>query len=306
MWFISRSRPGAGAAGRLAQIALLTWVVVLIAAASLAAQAFADESSSGFSLRFYGSGSGGIDRLTIPLEGPVNVGSDFTIEFFLRAEPGENGSGDCVTGESGWINGNVIVDRDVFGAGDHGDYGIALFGKGGVIAFGVSRGSVGETLCGSVDVADGEWHHVAVTRSSSTGLLELYVNGVLDGSAQGPTGDVSYRGGRATDWPNDRFLVIGAEKHDYDRNAYPSFSGWMDELRISSVVRYTGDFTPPTAPFAPDDDTVGLYHFDEGDGAHISDASGTDSHGVRHFGGSPPGPEWSPDTPFIERARARR
>ena len=253
MWFTSRSSFGAGVtasvAEQLAQTLLSAGIVVLTAAAGLAAQAI-DESSSGFSLRFYGNGSGGIDRLTIPLEGPVNVGSDFTIEFFLRAEPGENGSGDCVTGESGWINGNIIVDRDVFGAGDHGDYGIALFGQQGVIAFGVSRGSAGETLCGSTDVADGEWHHVAVTRSS-TGLLELYVDGVLDGSAQGPTGDVSYRGGRATDWSNDRFLVIGAEKHDYDRDTYPSFSGWIDELRISRVVRYATDFTPPNSAVRP-------------------------------------------------------
>ena len=26
-------------------------------------------------------------------------------------------------------------------------------------------------------------------------------------------------------------------------------TGWMDEFRISDVVRYTTDFTPPTEPF---------------------------------------------------------
>jgi len=128
-----------------------------------------------------------------------------------------------------------------------------LFGEAGVIAFGVTRGGNGETLCGSINVVDDVWHHIAVTRSADTGLLSLYVDGVLDGTVTGPTGDVSYRDGRASSYPNDPYLVIGAEKHDYDP-VYPSYSGWLDELRISTSVRYTEDFTPPTIPLAPDAD----------------------------------------------------
>lgn len=257
--------------------------------------------SSGFSLRLYGNGTNDSDRVKIRLDNParaVDVGGNFTIEFFMRALPGENNSRGCGTGDGYWINGNVIVDRDIYGNGDYGDYGIALFGQGGVIAFGVSRGSSGATLCGTRNVVDGSWHHIAVTRNTSTGALRLYIDGVLDGTATGPTGDVSYRNGRSTSWPNDPFLVIGAEKHDFDPPNYPSYSGWFDELRISNNLRYSANFTPPTAPFTTDANTVGLYHFDEGQGNTINDSSGTGSHGVRNFGGSPPGPEWSTLIPF--------
>ncbi len=39
--------------------------------------------------------------------------------------------------------------------------------------------------------------------------------------------------------------------------------GAFDELRISGVARYTEDFTPPRAPFTPDEHTKLLMHFDE-------------------------------------------
>lgn len=273
--------------------------LVLVGSSNGFQDAFAE--SDAFSLRFYGNGVNDIDRVKIPVDAPptaVDVGGDFTIEFFLRVPADENGSGACVTGNSGWTYGNIILDRDIFNDGDYGDYGIALFGEAGVIAFGVTRGGNGETLCGSINVVDDVWHHIAVTRSADTGLLSLYVDGVLDGTVTGPTGDVSYRDGRASSYPNDPYLVIGAEKHDYDP-VYPSYSGWLDELRISTSVRYTEDFTPPTIPLAPDAETVGLYHFDEGDGDFIEDSSGTESHGVRQFGGTPAGPEWSTEIPFL-------
>ncbi|MCX7855856.1 MAG: hypothetical protein N2556_07785, partial [Anaerolineae bacterium] len=48
-----------------------------------------------YSLRFYGTGSGDIDRVKIPIRSahgaslPVNVGAtDFTIEFWVRFAPG--------------------------------------------------------------------------------------------------------------------------------------------------------------------------------------------------------------------------
>ncbi|MDW8069805.1 MAG: hypothetical protein RML46_12965, partial [Anaerolineae bacterium] len=111
----------------------------------------------------------------------------------------------------------------------------------------------------------------------------------------GPAGNISYRVGRHASWPNEPYLVIGAEKHDYDPATYPSFSGWIDEVRLSSIVRYTGNFTPPDAPFAPDAHTVGLYSFDEGSGTTVLDRSGAPggpSHGERRVGGPNNGPAY--------------
>ncbi|MCS6938596.1 MAG: LamG domain-containing protein [Roseiflexus sp.] len=255
-----------------------------------------------FSLRFYGTGRNGVDRVVIPLDAPprpVDVGGDFTIEFWIKALPGENAAAPCTPGGDNWINGNIVFDRDVYFAGDYGDYGISL--AGGRAAFGVNNGAEGTTLCGRADVTDGRWHHLAVTRSAADGTLAIFVDGRLDARGDGPTGDVSYRDGRATQYPADPFLVIGAEKHDAGPE-YPSFRGWIDEVRISRIVRYRDLFAQPVAPFIPDADTVALYHFDEGAGTAVSDASGAPggpSNGFLRVGGSPPGPEWSNDIPWI-------
>lgn len=254
------------------------------------------------SLRFFGNGQGDIDRVKIALDNPrrpVDIGAgDFTMEWWMKADLAENGSGTCTPGGDGWRNGNVLIDRDVFGPGDHGDLGVSL--AGGRIAFGLNNGTVSETLCGGSQVADGAWHHIAVTRRFSDGRMRIYVDGALDGQVDGPDGDISYSDGRTTDYEDDPFLVLGAEKHDTGP-LYPSYSGWIDELHISRVLRYSSSFTAPGAPFSPDTNSLALYHFDEGSGDAVNDVSGYPggpSNGVRMFGGSPAGPVWSTDTPF--------
>jgi hypothetical protein len=254
------------------------------------------------SLRFYGNGQGDIDRVKVALDAPprpVDVGAgDLTLEWWMKAELAENGSGDCTPGGSNWRYGNVLLDRDVAGAGDHGDFGVSL--AGGRIAFGVNNGTDSETLCGASLVADGNWHHVAVTRRNSDGRMQIYVDGQLDAQIDGPDGDVSYHDGRTSTYEDDPYLVIGAEKHDAGPQ-YPSYAGWIDELRISNSLRYDGPFTIPTGPFTSDANTMGLYHLDEGTGDAVNDSSGYPggpSNGLRMFGGSPAGPIWSFDTPF--------
>ncbi|MDW8183835.1 MAG: LamG domain-containing protein [Anaerolineae bacterium] len=222
------------------------------------------KATGGFSLRFYGNGGGEIDRVKILAEGrSINAGGDFTLEWWMKAAQVENTSSACRSGAGDlWIFGNILFDRDIFGPGDYGDYGVSL--AGGRIAFGVNQGGNGFTLCSDRTVADGQWHHIAVTRRASDGQMRIFVDGRLDAEGTGPTGDIRYRDGRPTSYPNDPYLVIGAEKHGVDHDTYPSYSGWVDEVRLSRIVRYYGLFSPPTAPFTPDADTLALYHFDEG------------------------------------------
>jgi len=257
----------------------------------------------GFSLRYYGNGWGDIDRVKIPLDAPArpaDVGAgDFTIEWWMKAAAADNPSTSVSCGApDGWITGNVLIDRDVYGAGDYGDYGVSI--ASGRLAFGVAAGSSGTTACGTRSVADGAWHHVAVTRRAADGRLQIYLDGALDGQAVGPTGDLSYRDGRITTYPNDPYLVLGGEKHDAGP-AYPSYNGLIDELRISNSVRYDGAFAVPSGPFSPDANTVALVHFDEGVGNTIHDSSGAaggPSSGVRNYGGLTNGPEWTDDSPW--------
>ena len=271
----------------------------------------------GTSLRFYGNGVGDIDRVKIRIDNPGNAlpgppadvgASDFTIEFWMRAHPSENAAAPVPGGPNiDWIYGNILLDGDRYNQDRK--FGVSV--AGGAMVFGVSGDGTGDyTLIGSRDVLDGAWHHVALQRRRSDGRMEIFVDGALDalaGGALGPDGDVSYPdtgvpgsfcGGPCTN--SDPFLVLGAEKHDAGP-AYPSYSGWLDELRLSTTLRYSPGFTPPSGPFSSDATTAALYHFDEGAGNAVHDSSGANggpSDGVRRFGGTPAGPRWSRRTPF--------
>lgn len=260
-------------------------------------------------LRFYGNGTGDIDRVKIRIDDPANnspgppadIGAtDFTIEFWMRATAAENGAGAVTCGDNvAWIFGNIIIDRDRYGQGRK--FGISM--AGGAIVFGMSSDAANLTICGTRRVDDDAWHHVAVTRDLDTGALQLFVDGALDASASsGPTGDVSYpdNGVPASSCNgqpcinSDPFLVFGAEKHDAG-SGFPSFNGLLDEVRLSTVIRYGSNFARPSTRFSSDGNTAALYHLDEGAGNTILDASGAaggPSHGARRFGGSPAGPVW--------------
>ena len=114
-------------------------------------------------------------------------------------------------------------------------------------------------------VQTGQRHHVA-------GVLEgtrigLFVDGKIQEAGQLKG---SYRKGR------DPFLIGGLPPSpDVVRSL---FSGVIDELRVSKVARYSGDFVP-LVRFEPDKDTLALYHFDEGSGDVLNDASGNNHHG---------------------------
>jgi formylglycine-generating enzyme required for sulfatase activity len=56
------------------------------------------------------------------------------------------------------------------------------------------------------------------------------------------------------------------------------YVGDVDEVRVSSIIRYRDNFTPKNR-FEPDADTIALYHFDEGQGDVLTDSSGKNRHG---------------------------
>ena len=268
---------------------------------------YGQTGAAGYALRFHGNGVNDIDRVKIQIDDPntttpgppADVGAtDFTLEFWLKATAAENPAAAVQCGANdNWIYGNIVIDRDRYNQ----DRSFGLSIAGGVIVFGVRGDGTGaRTICGATNVLDGQWHHIAVQRRRADGWLWLYVDGRREAQADGPDGDISYPDdgvpGNYCGGPcvNDPYLVFGAEKHDAGPQ-FPSFAGWLDEVRLSSVLRYPVAFTRPSAPFVTDVDTVALYHFDEGSGDLITDTSGAPggpSNGVRRFGGIPPGPEW--------------
>jgi hypothetical protein len=240
--------------------------------------------ASAGSLRFQGVGTDGADRVEVRAHDPGRPAhvddTDFTVELWIR----------------GLAAGNV-ADGVSCGSGPGWDVSLSA----GRVAFGVTNGaSDPEARCGTTPILDGDWHHVALQRRRSDGWIWIWVDGVLDAQGQGPKGSLSGDPALAGAG-KDPFLVLGAGTRGAAAG-FPSFGGWMDEIRISSTLRYLAPFVPAAAPFAPDESTVALYHLDEGSGDVVGDASGADGgpgDGVRRFGGTPvPGPEWSADTPF--------
>src|SRR5690606_20180305 len=123
---------------------------------------------------------------------------------------------------------------------------VARDGSNLVLGFAIAgSGLTWTTIDGSIDVGDDQWHHVAITRRRSDGLVQIYVDGVLDAQGTLYNGDLQHTIGQdnspVTD--ADLNLVLFAEKHDAGSD-YPSFNGHLSELRISDTRRYTSGFTP--------------------------------------------------------------
>jgi murein DD-endopeptidase MepM/ murein hydrolase activator NlpD len=270
------------------------------------------------SLRFYGNGASGIDRVKIQIDDPANNnpgppadvgGGDFTIEWWMKSDPLIDTAGAVACGaNNNWVHGNTILDRSRMN--NDNDFGVSM--AGGHLAFGVGGAGTGDrTLCGQANVNDGAWHHVVVERRRSDGHMWIYVDGALDAQIDGPDGDISYPdsavpanacgpSGDQSCADSDPYLVLGSGKFDLG-SSYPAFGGWLDEMRISDTLRYSGAFSPPSGPFAVDANTLALYHFDEGSDVTLDDVSGRPggpSNGALMIGGSPAGPAWSGDTPW--------
>jgi hypothetical protein len=282
---------------------IILGIILAMLGSSFAFLSGSAQQAEGFSIQFFGTGQGDIDRIKIPLipQKPINIGGgDFTIEWWLKANPGDNVSSAHCGQNDGWIYGNILFDRDIWGEGDYGDFGIAL--NAGGIAFGVNNGTDGDTLCGSAVVDDGRWHHVAVTREADSGAWAIFVDGKLDIAGEGPAGDIRYREERSTSYEDDPYLVLGAEKHDAG-SEYPSFRGWVDEVRVSDVIRYRQVFTPQTTPYQPDEAALLLLHFDEGPAGpctgEVLDSTGKNTAFCQFGGSAEQGPLFSMDHPFL-------
>ncbi len=74
-------------------------------------------------------------------------------------------------------------------------------------------------------------------------------------------------------------LWLGAQPHPGrpEQIAF-HFLGQIDEVRVSNIARYNENFTPAVRQ-SPDQNTLALYHCDEGSGLELKDASGHNHHG---------------------------
>jgi hypothetical protein len=122
---------------------------------------------------------------------------------------------------------------------------LASFGTTGTIAL-YSNSSI--RLVSAVNALTiNQWNSVALVRNS--GNTRIYINGNQSGNTLADA--VNYQAGGCLIGAND-FLQTGA---------FP-VTGFLDEIRISNIARYTANYTPATQPFITDPNTLLLMHCD--------------------------------------------
>ncbi|MBU0709008.1 LamG domain-containing protein [Patescibacteria group bacterium] len=108
-----------------------------------------------------------------------------------------------------------------------------------------------------------QWFHLAVTYKATSNELKIWYNGILDA-----THTIS------EDLSTTKRSIWISDGDNYN------LTGRVDEVRVSSVERYTSNFTPQTDPFITDADTELLLHCNQGTGTVVNDSSGNNRHGT--------------------------
>ena len=122
----------------------------------------------------------------------------------------------------------------------------------------------GKLVSSSDPVPKGQWFHFAATYFTDyfNSKSCLYMNGKLQNCLDSIEIILESKGA----------LYLGRSASIYPHLIDP-FNGGLNEVRISSIVRYTTDFIVPSEPFEPDGDTIALYHFNEGAGDTSADSN---------------------------------
>lgn len=169
----------------------------------------------------FGSASALFDGTTDYIETPGSVGfnfdtHDFTIELWVRRV-------------------NTTNDEYVFGNFD--DATFIVCGRTAINAttfqFKTAVGPISSSVNCLQTPADGNFHHIAVVRSTTT--IRAYLDGVGGTAVTLGTSPIL----------NMSTVRLGNANAVGDRG----LNGWIDEFRFSNTAKYTANFTPPASAF---------------------------------------------------------
>ncbi len=164
-----------------------------------------------------------------------------------------NGTSDVVTGNTNlpagqpftvefWINPRTFASNDgVIRPFTFSSLNYIDISSSGAITF---AGLGCSTSYPSPTISANTWSHIAIVYTNS--YTNLYVNGQ------------KYPSSLCTSPQTFTNFTLGAQQ-----TGYFSLNGYIDEFRVSTIARYSSNFTPPAAPFVRDAYTSVLYHLDE-------------------------------------------
>ena len=138
--------------------------------------------------------------------------------------------------------------------------------------WGYAEGAAGSLIIGDQRLPEREWLHVTAIYDASAGMG---VNG-KGGNWCCPRGHLIKS--------NKPLRIGGIIPQNLDRSRFVGdnvkFQGYIDEVRISNVVRYVGPkWEVPKGKFEVDKHTISLWHFDEPPELNrFKDASGNEHH----------------------------
>lgn len=162
------------------------------------------------------------------------VPTDFTVELWVRG----SATGERIHPLVAWTGAFVMVEDQT-----------------GTLYFHVGEDD-GPSY--STSVLDGVTHHIAATYAGGDGNTVLYIDGTAVGNATALLAE----------------KIADEVQLGCNDDATQGWEGLIDELRVSSVNRYEDDFTVPDAAYDADDDTIALFHLDEGTGKEFASDGG--------------------------------
>jgi hypothetical protein len=172
----------------------------------------------------------------------TGANDDFTIETFFYVPDTTNGTTDGLIWKDRSFGLSIAYNAVVAGGADRILFRIWTDATNQVLFFNDTNLSVG-------------WHHIAAVWDNELTASEDYVAVFLDGTRIVSQTSLEMTPGLINS--TDPVFLGSSWPHQ------PAV-GRLEEVRLSSVVRYSGaTVTVPTTPFAVDGDTRALWHFDE-------------------------------------------
>lgn len=182
-----------------------------------------------------------------PYRGSQAITIDGTQELYLD----ESYSVEARIYTRGYVRSGILLDK-YSGNGRGREYRLSVNREGLLRSWFSVDGTLNNirVLYSDTPVPKNEWVHVATTYDGQ--VMRLFIGGdmVAEKAMRGRPAQLGYQN-----------IAIGG--NNCCDGYYEVFNGLIDEVRISSIVRYRENFTPPAEQFIADEKTLLLLSFDE-------------------------------------------